>query len=171
MLTLPVRNRRKKQPYLAIRSRLLERQIRKQGTLFLPEVRNFMVARGIDAGGPAFLRYQTIDASGEMDIEFGVFTDKLYSGNGPVRSGILPAGAYISVTWHGPYEGLPDANAMLMGWGQQKQLQWDMAATEAGLFFGCRISIFHRTPRIEPDETQFETEVAIKLKDPDMAVQ
>lgn len=171
MLTLPVRNRRKKQPYLAIRSRLLERQIRKQGMLFLPEVRNFMVSRGMDASGPAFLRYQTIEFSGEMDIEFGVFTDKLYSGSGPIRSGILPSGLYVSVTWFGEYEALPDVNAMLMGWGQQKQLEWDMASTEAGQFFGSRVSIFHRTPRIEADETQFETEVAIKLQDPGLQAQ
>jgi effector-binding domain-containing protein len=171
MLTLPVRNRRKKQPYLAIRSRLLERQIRKQGMLFLPEVRNFMIAHGIDANGPAFLRYQTIESSGEMDIEFGVFTDKLYSGSGPVRAGILPAGAYVSVTWFGAYEGLPDVNAMLMGWGEQKRLEWDMATTEAGLFFGCRMSILHKTPRVGAEEAQFETEVAIRLKDADTAVQ
>jgi effector-binding domain-containing protein len=164
MLSLPVKKRRKKQPYLAVRSRLLARQIKKRGMLFLPEVRSYMVEQGIDASGPAFLRYQTIEFTGEMDVEFGIFTDKLYNGNGPIRAGFLPAGSYVSVTWLGSYEGLPEVDAMLMGWGQQKHMEWDMASTEAGLFFGCRIFIFHRTPRVELDPTRYETEVAIKLK-------
>lgn len=165
MLTLPVKKRRKKQPYLAVRSRLSGRQIRKQGMLFLPEVRKFMVERGIDATGPAFLRYHAIEASGEMDVEFGVFTDRLYAGSGPVRAGVLPAGSYVSVTWLGPYEALPDVDVMLMGWSQQKRMEWDTVSSEAGASFGCRISIFHKTPRVESDSTRFETEVAIRLRD------
>ena len=98
MLSLPVKNRRKKQSYLAIRSRLVRRQLPKQATLFLPEVRNFMEEQSIPRTGPAFFRYNTISASGEMDIEFGHFTDKLYFGSGPVRAGILPAGSFMSVT-------------------------------------------------------------------------
>ena len=165
MLTLPVKNRRKKQPYLAVRSRLLARQIKKQGMLFLPEVRRFMTERGIDATGPAFLRFHAIEAAGEMDIEFGVFTDRPYAGNGPVRPGILPAGSYVSATWFGPYEALPDVDVMLMGWSQQKRMEWDTVSNDGGVSFGCRISIFHKTPRIETDAARFEPEVAIRLRD------
>lgn len=164
MLSLPVKNRRKKQSYLAIRSRLVRRQLPKQATLFLPEVRNFMEEQSIPYIGPSFFRYNTISASGEMDIEFGHFTDKLYSGSGPVRAGILPAGSFMSVTWTGPYNKLSDVDAMLMGWASIKGVEWDCAATEAGVFFGCRIDIFHKALPEEPDPDKWETEVAVMLK-------
>lgn len=164
MLSLPVRNRRKKQPYLAIRSRLFSRQIVKQSQLFLPEVRNFMQAEGIAHGGPAFFRYNTISPTGEMDIEFGHFTDKLYAGGGPIRAGILPGGSFMSVTWEGHYNKLSDVDAMLMGWADIKGVEWDCASTEVGVFYGCRIDIFHKTELDDPAPEQWQTEIAIMLK-------
>jgi hypothetical protein len=164
MLTLPVKNRRKKQPYLAIRSRLFRRQIPKQAQLFLPELRTFMEEQDIPYSGPSFFRYNTISPTGEMDIEFGHFTDKLYSGSGPVRAGILPAGSFMSVTWIGHCNRLSDVNAMLMGWAKMTDTEWDCACTEAGTFFGCRIDIFHNSMRNETDPEKWETEVAIMLR-------
>lgn len=164
MLTLPAKNRRKKQPYLAIRSRLFHRQIAKQSQLFLPEVRNFMEDQGIPHTGPAFFRYNTISPTGEMDMEFGHFTDRLYSGSGPIRAGILPGGSFMSVTWHGHYNKLSDVDAMLMGWAKIKGVEWDCASTEAGTFYGCRIDVFHKTVLDTPDPDDWQTEIAIMLK-------
>lgn len=164
MLTLPVKNRRKKQPYLAIRSRLSKRQIPKQARLFLPEVQKFMEQQGIPHAGPSFFRYNTISATGEMDIEFGHFTDKLYSGSGPVRAGILPAGSFISVTWTGHCNRLSDVEAMLMGWAKMTGVECDSASTEAGTFFGCRIDIFHSAMADALEPEKWETEVAVMLK-------
>jgi hypothetical protein len=164
MLTLPVKSRRKKQPYLAIRSRLIKRQIPRQAQLFLPEIRKFMEENGITDFGPSFLRYNVIGPNGDMDIEFGHFTDKLHSGSGPIRAGILPGGSFVSVTWKGHYNKLTDVNAMLMGWGKMKGVAWDCAATEAGLFFGCRIDIFHTSMRNEPNPEKWLTEIAVMLK-------
>ena len=164
MLSLPAKNRRKKQPYLAIRSRLFSRQIAKQAQLFLPEVRNFMEQQGLPATGPSFLRYNTISPTGEMDIEFGHFTDKLYAGGGPVRAGILPSGSFMSVTWTGHFNKLSDVHAMLMGWAKIKGVDWDCASTEAGVFFGCRIDIFHKSMRNEPNPERWQTEVAAMLR-------
>jgi hypothetical protein len=164
MLSLPVRNRRKKQPYLAVRSRLFSRQIAKQSQLFLPEVRNFINQEGIAYTGPAFLRYNTISQTGEMDIEFGHFTDRLYAGSGPIRAGILPAGSFMSVTWEGHYNKLSDVNAMLMGWANIKGIEWDRVSTDAGIFYGCRIDIFHRSIAHSANPEQWRTEIAIMLK-------
>lgn len=164
MLTLPAKNRRKKQPYLAIRSRLFKRQIPKQAQLFLPEVRKFMEDQGIVGAGPTFLRYNTINPTGEMDIEFGLFTEKLYPGSGPIRAGILPGGSFMSLKWTGHFNKLGDVNAMLMGWAKIQGIEWDCASTEAGLFFGCRIDIFHKSMRHESNPEKWETEVAVMLK-------
>jgi hypothetical protein len=164
MLTLPVKNRRKKQPYLAIRSRLFAKQIPKQAQLFLPELRSFMKERGIKNVGPSFLRYNTIDAAGEMDVEFGFFTDKLYAGSGPIRAGILPGGSFMSVTWSGPYNKMTDVDAMLIGWGNIKGVPWDCVATEAGLFYGCRIEIHHASMLEDVTSGNWVTEAAIMVK-------
>ena len=164
MLTLPVKNRRKKQPYLAIRSRLVNRQILKQAQLFLPEIRKFMHEAGIADFGPSFFRYNAISPAGEIDMEFGHFTDKLYTGSGPIRAGILPGGSFVSVAWTGHWEKLPDVSAMLMGWGEMKGVGWDCASTEAGLIFGCRIDIFHTSAPDKPNPGESRTEVALMLK-------
>lgn len=164
MLTLPVKIRRKKQPYLAIRSRLFRRQVMKQAQLFFPEIRNFMEATGVSKAGAPFLRYNTVSWDNELDIEFGYLTDKLYSGAGPIRGGFLPAGSFMSVKWFGTPTRLLDVHAMFMGWAQLTGVEWDSTPTEAGSFFTCRVDILHRSPRIEPDPELQETELLVMLK-------
>jgi hypothetical protein len=163
MLTLPVKIRRKKQPYLAIRSRLLRRQVARQAQLFLPEIRSFMEDQGIPQG-PAFFRYNTTSLDGELDIEFGHFTDKHYPGNGPIRAGFLPGGPFMSLTWFGNYSRFIDVHSMFMGWAQLSGIEWDQTPTEAGMFFGCRVDIFHKAPRHDPNPDNWQTELLVLLK-------
>jgi effector-binding domain-containing protein len=164
MLTLPVKQRRRKQPYLAIRSRLTARQLPKQAQHFIPEVRKFMRERGIEDIGPSFFRYSMVSGSKEMEIEFGHFTDKVYPGAGPIRSGVLPGGSFMSVTWTGHYSHLTDVHAMLLGWGHMKDVEWDVETIEDRQYFGCRIDVFHKSMRNEPNPDNWVTELAVQLK-------
>jgi effector-binding domain-containing protein len=164
MLTLPAKVRRKKQPYLYLRSRLSRRNLRKQAILFYGELRDFIAAKGIVLTGPGFMRYMTVQQDGELDMEFGYFTDRLYSGGGPIRAGVLPSGTFMSTHWTGPFENVPDVNAMLEGWADHNGVEWDAAETPEGTSYGCRIEIYHVTPRHISDPMQFRTEVAIMVR-------
>jgi effector-binding domain-containing protein len=161
MLTLPAKVRRKKQPYLYIRSRLSRRNLAKQAVLFYSELRDFVAARGITGVGPGFMRYLSVNRDGGLDMEFGYFTDRLHAGGGPVRSSMLPSGTFMSMMWTGPFEKLRDVNAMLNGWAEHNGIEWDMIETPEGVGYGCRIEIYHATQRHVPSPEQFRTEVAI----------
>lgn len=164
MLTLPAKVRRKKQPYLYIRSRLSRRNLAKQAILFYGELRDFVAARGITGVGPGFMRYMAVDHDGGLDMEFGYFTDRLHSGGGPVRSSMLPSGTFMSMQWNGPFEKLRDVNAMLKGWADHNGVEWDMVETPDGVGYGCRIEIYHVTPRHVANPEQYRTEVAIMVR-------
>jgi hypothetical protein len=163
-LTLPSKSRRKKQPYLAIRSKLTARQAETQARLFFPELRAFFEARAIRDLGPAFIRYNMVNDKHEMDMEFGFFTTRLHTGSGPVRAGIMPGGTFYTVIFTGHHRRVPDAERMLLGWGKMSGIDWDSATTEGGDFFGCRLDIFRRHEGNEPDSDNWETEIAVMIR-------
>jgi len=164
MLTLPIKVRRKKQSYVGIRSRLSARQVRRQASLFLPEVRSFLEKQRIEDPGPAFMRFNTLAGSGESDMEFGLFTDKQYVVPYPMRSGLLPGGTYTSITWRGEYGRLFDLMTLLLGWGHMNNIEWEGARLDTAGFDGCRLAIFHKTARTEPNSEEWTTELAILHK-------
>lgn len=163
MMTLPVKVRRKKQPYVAIRSRLFRKQIEKQALLFMSEVRGYLEGNSISFDVP-FIRYNAFDADGEGDMEFGFFTERQHTVPGPMRSGILPGGTFTSTTWRGDYERLPEVNTLLLGWGNMTNIEWECAVLDQGGFQGCRMIIFHKTSRHEEDPSNWLTELAILHK-------
>lgn len=161
MLTLPAKKRRKKQPYLSIRSQLARRNLRRQAVLFFSEIREFMGSRGIEDAGPGFMRYLSIGRDGEIDMEFGYLTARVHAGGGPVRAGILPSGTFMTAEWTGPYEKLPEVNAMLPAWARHTGVELDMTETEEATIFGCRLEIYHISPRHTEDDANFRTEISI----------
>lgn len=161
MLTLPAKLRRKKQPYLSIRSQLVRRNLRRQAVLFFSELREFMAARGVEDAGPGFMRYLSIGRNGELDMEFGYLTTRVHAGGGPVRSGILPAGTFMMAEWTGPHEKLAEVNAMLPAWARHSGIEIDATETEAGISYGCRLEVYHVSPRHTEDDARFRTEIAI----------
>lgn len=164
MLTLPARTRRKKQPYLSIRSQLTRRNLRRQATLFFSELRDFMAARAIEDIGPAFMRYFSIGSDGELDMEFGYFTTRLHAGGGPVRSGTLPPGIFLLTEWTGPYENIAEVNAMLLGWARHCGVELDATQADDDTVYGCRLEIFHVTPRHTDDPGRFRSEIAVMVR-------
>jgi hypothetical protein len=164
MLTLPIKIRRKKQPYLAIRARLSRRHVSRQGPLFLTEVLAYISAKGIQSYGPSFFRHLALDADGEMDMEFGYFTEKLHPGSGPIRSGTLPSGSFISVNWTGSYACLADVHLMMTGWIGASGVAIDRTVTPESTTYGCRIEIHHVAPPIQPNPEKWQTEIAIMIK-------
>jgi effector-binding domain-containing protein len=162
MLTLPDIVRKKKQHYVAIRAELTMRQIGSRGPKLSQEVAKWAEAKGI-AVGAAFFRYNVIDMQGLLDMEFGFFTEKALKGEGKIEAGSIPAGRYVSLTWFGSPAKLYDVTAVLIGWGRERAMRWDGAATEKGDSFACRMEIYKTDPAEEPDMDKWETEIVIKL--------
>jgi effector-binding domain-containing protein len=85
-------------------------------------------------------------------------------GDGDVRSGVLPAGRYATVTHLGHPDQLIDATAALLDWAAEQGLQWDMSETDDGQRWGgCRLEVYNTDPAEEPDMNKWETELAFRL--------
>lgn len=166
MFTLPVKVRRKKQAFISIRSQLARRNLMRQSMLFYSELRDFIAARAIEDAGPGFMRYWSVSRDGALDIEFGYLTGRLHPGAGPVRSGMLPSGTFVSAEWKGAYDKLPEVNAVLPGWAQHSGVELDITETDDTTCYGCRAEIYHMTPLRTQDPTQYRTEIILLTRPP-----
>jgi effector-binding domain-containing protein len=86
-------------------------------------------------------------------------------GNDEVLNGTLPGGRYASLTHTGHPDELEAATARLLSWAAERELRWDIAETDAGEAWGCRLEFYKTDPAAEPDMSRWETELAFRLAD------
>lgn len=128
------------------------------------EVLAWLAEQGTQPSGPPFMRYYVINMEDKMDIELGWPIDKELMGNGRINVSEFPAGRYASLVYTGIENGIP-GNAALIEWAEQQGLLWDRWEDPQGDAFAARVEYFLTDPADEPDMSQWETEVAIKLAD------
>ena len=75
---------------------------------------------------------------------------------------MLPAGRYASLVYTGLLNGL-HGNQVLLDWVKENGLTLDRWAVENGDAFRSRYESYLTDPEDEPDQTEWETEVAIKV--------
>jgi effector-binding domain-containing protein len=133
----------------AVRDRLME------------ELYSWAEQRAVEHGH-TFFRLHVVDMDGPMDVEVGVTTSEPVQGDGRVRSGMLPAGRYATLTYinHGRR-----ANGTLRDWVHEHGLTLDCASSPDGERFGCRYEAYLTDPRSERMKTRWRTELAIRLTD------
>jgi effector-binding domain-containing protein len=152
------------QPYVAIARSVTMRTIPEAADR-IPEVFGWLAARGIEAAGPPFLRFDVIDACRGLEVEAGVPVAAAPDGDDAVRPGVLPAGRYATVVHIGHPDELIGVTANLLDWTAAQGIRWDMAETEAGQRWGCRLEIYRTNPAEVPDPARWETELAFRLAD------
>lgn len=165
MLTLPKIIDRPAQPYVAVRASCSIAELPKVAPKAIGEIHSWLAAKNVSPAGPLFFRYNVIDMARLMEIDIGFPTSSRVEGDGQVLSDILPAGRFASIVYRGPYDGLYDANAVLIGWAKERGIAWDVVETDDGDRFGCRVEIYRTDPREEPNPANWQTEVAIRLAD------
>jgi effector-binding domain-containing protein len=131
----------------------------------LPEVFGWLGARGIEPAGAPFFRYHLIDMERKLDVEVGVPVAAAPTGDGDILTGVLPAGRYATVTHVGHPDDLVRVTGELLGWAAGHGLRWDMAETDRGQRWGCRLEVYKTDPDVEPDMARWETELAFRLAD------
>ena len=166
MLSEPKIVERREQQYLGIRGSVPMGEIGAFIDGSFPELLAYLEAHGIKTAGPPFLRYNVIDMEGELEIEVGVPVEaQLFSDQGRILTGVLPAGRYGTLTYTGEYAGLIDANEALQQWARDEGLEWAWSETERGDRFGSRLEVYLTDPNAEPDPEKWETEVTYLLAD------
>lgn len=130
----------------------------------ISDLLSLMHESGVSAAGPMIFKHNTV-AMPDVDMDFGVIVAGPVAVRAPLVTGIVPAGRYAQLTHTGPYDGLIDANAALIGWAERSGIAWDMTSGPDGDRFAARLEIYPNGPDDEPDASKWETIVAIKIRD------
>jgi effector-binding domain-containing protein len=162
MLSEPRIVERQAQPYLAI-PKTVTFPFGTTASKTLAELQRWMRERGIEPADPLFIKYNVIDMSSGLEVEFGAPTSEPVDGDETVINGVLPEGRYAFLTHTGPYEQLRQANGVLLEWIAAMELPLDMHPSPAGDVFGCRLEIYPTDPEEESDPEKWVTELAFKL--------
>jgi effector-binding domain-containing protein len=166
MISEPKLVDRAAQHYLSIRTQV---SVQEFGSGIIPQLHSEVMAsmqkRGIAPAGAPFIRYDVISMPGRLDVEMGWPVASPAPDDGRVKSGSLPAGRYATVLYTGPYDGLMEANRVLIEWAKAQGIVWDSWPTAEGDAFGARFESYITDPGEQPDPSKWETEVLIRLAD------
>jgi len=163
MLTMPEMVERGPQRYVAVRLPVVIPFDEEVDPAF-DELFDAFARAGVAPDGIEFIKFNLIDMP-RLEIETGMTTDGSIPLSGRLVEGVLPGGRYVRMTYKGPYEGLYDATAMLVGWAKEKGLVWDSSSTEAGELFACRLEVHDNNPSVEADSSKLITTLLFKLAD------
>jgi effector-binding domain-containing protein len=151
---------RAEQPYVAIRETVPMSGIGEFADR-IPEVFDWLAARGVEPVGPVFFKYDVVDMERGLTIQIGVPVEQAQTGDEQVVAGVLPGGRYASVTHIGHPDDLMGATGVLLAWADGQNLEWDVDGDN----WGSRLEVYKSDPREVPDMTKWETELLFRLKD------
>ncbi len=163
MLTLPKIAEREAQPYVALRRRVTIPFGEEVGAT-VPKLWQWLEAHRVESAGPLFFKYNLIDMP-RLEIEFGVPTEAPVQPDGELVAGVLPAGRYATLTYHGHYDNLIEVTAVLIGWCNLHRYAFDSEQTPEGERFASRLELYPNNPDEVPDPADWETVLMFKLKD------
>ena len=147
-------------PYVALRGKVAMDGIAAFADR-LREVIDWLAAHEIVPNDAPFFKYDVVDMEAGLVMEIGFPVDDLHHGEGEIVTGVLPAGRYASVNYHGHPDGLLDATRELLDWASAEGLEWDAVGDN----WTARLEIYKSDPREVPDMADWDTELQFKLKD------
>jgi effector-binding domain-containing protein len=163
MISEPRIETRDAQPYVGIRANVAMKDFQSVIDRTLGELWGWVAEHGLQQhAGPPVFRYLSIGADGVMDVEFCIPLSDPAPGDQRIRAGTLPDGRYATLVHTGPYDGLRDATAQLLQWGEQQGVKWQRDANGE---WQARLETYVTDPSTEPDATKWETQLAILLAD------
>jgi len=147
-------------PYVALRGKVAMNEI----SAFADRMRDvvdWLAAKEIAPNDAPFFKYDVVDMEAGLVMEIGFPVDDLHSGEGEIVTGVLPAGRYATITYHGHPDGLVNATGDLLAWAEQQGLGWDANGDN----WTARLEIYRTDPREVPDMNDWDTDLQFKLKD------
>jgi effector-binding domain-containing protein len=151
------------QPYVAIRAQVTMQTI---GTV-LPELHPRVFAwlreRDVPPADYPFWKYNVVDMDRGLEVEVGVPVAVAMHGDGQVLADVLAAGRYATLRYSGHPDGLLGVTASLLAWADEQDLTWDVWDTPEGDRWAARLEIYETDPAVEPDMTNWTTQLAFRL--------
>ncbi|KGF66741.1 hypothetical protein LL06_26390 [Hoeflea sp. BAL378] len=165
MLTLPENVTRAAQPYAYMSFEVRMDEMMKPAEEGFPAVFDFLARQNIEPAGLPIYNYRRIDMADTLDVEAGVPVTRMGQDSDSIKFGTLPAGAFVTMRWHGHPDKLEPVTGLLIGWVRLTEQPLDMEESPRGDLFACRLEIFEIGPDEEPDMNKWVTQLAFKLKD------
>lgn len=165
MLTLPVIIDRAAEVYAFVPFTVRMDQMKTPADEGFPKLFGYLEQSGINPTGAAFFNYRRIDMANTLDVEAGVTVERAGIDGEGVVFATTPAGRFVTLDWHGPYDELEQVTAMLIGWVRLMGLAFDMREAPEGDYFACRLEIYETDPSETPDPQDWVTRLAFKLAD------
>jgi effector-binding domain-containing protein len=156
---------RAEQPYLGIRTTVGMAELATEVPPLVGELFGWLGQRGITPAGAPFWRYAEFQPGDLVELDVGVPVADPAPGDERVHPGVLPAGRYATSIHVGHPTELGAATAALLDWGKRTGLAWDVTEDATSSRWAARLEIYLTDPAVEPDLSQWRTELAIKLAD------
>lgn len=153
-------------PYVGTRAVMPMSDFPRQVPAMTAKVLEWLADRGLAPSGKPFLRYHVIDMPDRMDVELGIpIADAADATDdkGEVSCHPLPRGRYAVLTYKGVRNGVP-ANRRLLEWIAGQRQEVAKHGSNVGDVFDARYETVLTDAQVEPDQDEWETEVAIKLR-------
>ncbi|GGT13084.1 DNA gyrase inhibitor [Streptomyces kurssanovii] len=131
----------------------------------LPELINWLAGNGAEFAGAPFFRFNTIDMEGESVVEAGMPVASAPEPEGDIGLAVLPPGRYATVTHVGHPDRLAGVVTAMHEWAGREGLEWDMTVVDGAEHWTCRTETYKTDPRVEPDMSKWEIELAFRLAD------
>jgi effector-binding domain-containing protein len=131
----------------------------------LPELIGWLTGRGAEFAGAPFFRFNSIDMDAESEVEAGMPVVSMPEPEGDIGIAVLPAGHYVTVTHVGHPDQLFGVITAVREWAEREGLEWDMTVVDGVERWACRLESYLTDPRVEPDMSKWEVELAFRLAD------
>ena len=164
MLSLPEIVERPEQPYAYMPFTVTMAEMKIPADQGFPKLFDWLGQQGVAPIAAPFCNYRRIDMADTLDVEAGVPVAQTGREGDGVRFGILPAGRYATLQWHGHHDALEQVTAMLIGWVRLVGHEFDMVEKADGEYFACRLEINETDPSELPNPEDWVTTLAFKLK-------
>ena len=164
MKSEPTIEERPEQDYVGVRAVMSMRDFARELPSMTTTVSEWLAAKQLRPAGKPLLRYHVIDIPDRMDVELGMPTRGALAARGQVQSSTLPAGRYAVLTYRGVKNGV-SANKRLIEWIAAHDQEMLSHESDKGEVFTARYETFLTDAAAEPDQDQWDVEVAIKLRD------
>ena len=168
MKTEPFIETRPEQTYVGVGAVIPMSDFSRQIPALFAKVAGCLAAHGLTAAGKPFLRYHVIDMPDRMDIELGIAVNFRPQSTSSVQFHVLPAGRYAVLQYVGVTNSIA-ANKKLIDWIAAQGEEVVSHPSEDGEVFKARYETFLTDTKRDPDQGNWETEVAIKLREPKRA--
>ncbi len=157
----PTIETRMDQPYAAIPVSVRMEELGSVVPPLTGRVFDWLAAHGMVPTGPPFWRYVVVDMENKLELETGVPVASRVEGDGEMRTGVLPAGRYVTVVHKGHPDTLLTATRDLLQWASARGLEWDADGNR----WGCRLEEYLSDPAEVSDMSEWQTRLAFRLRD------